>query len=148
MPIKVTHVVRQYHPSVGGMEEVVQNIARQQLTRYGHAPTILTLDRLFRNSHERLATRELIDGIPVIRLPYHGSSRYPLCPSVLEHVRDADVIHVHGIDFFLRLSRRDPADSRPAYAGFYARGLFPYALRVEVEKNIFQYRHALIRPRL
>lgn len=100
MPIKVTHVVRQYHPSVGGMEDVVQNIAQQQLSRHGHAPTILTLDRLFRNSRERLAMQEVVDGIPVIRLPYHGSSRYPLCPSVLQHVRDTDVIHVHGIDFF------------------------------------------------
>lgn len=100
MPIKVTHVVRQYHPSVGGMEDVVQNIAQQQMARHGHIPTILTLDRLFRNSSQRLARREVVENIPVIRLPYHGSSRYPLCPGVLEHVRDADVIHVHGIDFF------------------------------------------------
>jgi alpha-1,3-mannosyltransferase len=100
MPIKVAHVVRQYHPSVGGMEDVVQNIAHQQLLRHGQVPTVLTLDRLFRNNTESLPSRETVDGIEVIRLPYSGSSRYPLCPSVLSHVRDADVIHVHGIDFF------------------------------------------------
>lgn len=31
MSIKVTHVVRQYLPSIGGMEEVVRNIALHQI---------------------------------------------------------------------------------------------------------------------
>ncbi|MDT3706551.1 MAG: glycosyltransferase family 4 protein [Thiobacillus sp.] len=100
MPIKVVHVVRQYHPSVGGMEDVVQNIARHQMERHGQLPLVLTLDRLFRNSTQRLKGREVVDGIPVTRLPYRGSSRYPLCPAVLDHVRAGDVVHVHGIDFF------------------------------------------------
>ena len=34
------------------------------------------------------------------RLSYAGSTRYPLCPQVLGALRDADVVHVHGIDFF------------------------------------------------
>lgn len=100
MSISVTHVVRQYLPSIGGMEEVVRNIARHQL-RSGHKATrIITLDRLFRNTDQALPSRELIDGIEVIRLPYRGSSRYPLCPAVLQHLGDSDVIHVHGVDFF------------------------------------------------
>lgn len=98
-PIKVTHVVRQYLPSIGGMEEVVRNIALHQLRR-GQRVRIVTLDRLFRNTSERLPARELIEGIEVIRLPYHGSSRYPICPSVLNALGDAEVIHVHGVDFF------------------------------------------------
>lgn len=100
MPIKVAHVVRQYSPSVGGMEEVVQNIAHQQLARHDQSPIIVTLDRLFTDTNVSLAAREKVNDIPVVRLPYRGSSRYPLCPSVLQHVQDADVIHVHGIDFF------------------------------------------------
>lgn len=100
MSVKVTHVVRQYLPSIGGMEEVVRNIARHQL-RSGHKATrILTLDRLFRNTEEPLPERELIDGTEVIRLPYRGSSRYPICPAVLKHLGDSEVIHVHGVDFF------------------------------------------------
>lgn len=100
MPIKVAHLVRQYYPSIGGMEEVVQNIAHHQRTYHGHVPTIVTLNRLFRNSAEVLPSEDEIDGIRVVRLPYRGSSRYPLAPQVLRHVRDADVIHVHGVDFF------------------------------------------------
>ncbi|WP_331344433.1 glycosyltransferase family 4 protein [Cellvibrio sp. UBA7661] len=100
MSISVTHVVRQYLPSIGGMEEVVRNIARHQL-RSGHKATrIVTLDRLFRNTDERLPAQESIDGVEVIRLPYKGSSRYPLCPAILQHLGDSDVIHVHGVDFF------------------------------------------------
>jgi alpha-1,3-mannosyltransferase len=98
--IKVTHIVRQYLPSIGGMEEVVRNIARHQLREGQKATRIITLNRLFRNSADTLPKQEVIDGIEVIRLPYVGSSRYPLCPGVLKYLKDADVIHVHGVDFF------------------------------------------------
>ena len=98
--VKVTHIVRQYLPSIGGMEEVVRNIARHQLREGQQATRIITLNRLFRNSADTLPEREIIDGIEVIRLPYVGSSRYPLCLSVLKYLKDADVIHVHGVDFF------------------------------------------------
>ena len=100
MSIKVTHIVRQYLPSIGGMEEVVRNIALHQL-REGHQQTrIITLNRLFRNAQNQLPKREEIDGIEVVRLPYYGSSRYPLCPAILGELGDTDVIHVHGVDFF------------------------------------------------
>ena len=100
MPIKVTHVVRQYAPSIGGMEDVVQNIARQQLEQHGQIPTILTLDRLFTKEEVFLPSEETIDGVRVIRIPYKGSSRYPVAPGVLKWLHEADVVHVHGIDFF------------------------------------------------
>lgn len=99
-PLKVIHIVRQYLPSIGGMEEVVRNIARHQLTHPHQHTKIITLNRLFRNSSETLTPKEQIDGIEVIRLGYFGSSRYPICPGVLKYVKAADVIHVHGVDFF------------------------------------------------
>lgn len=100
MPTNITHVVRQYFPSIGGMEEVVRNIAMHQ-ARSGHSKArIITLDRLFRNSGERLPEREEIGGVEVIRLPFYGSSRYPVCPRILRHLNKADVVHVHGVDFF------------------------------------------------
>lgn len=98
MAINVAHVVRQYLPSIGGMEEVVRNIARAQLA--SQSVKIITLDRLFRDRGERLPAREFIDGIEVIRLPFSGSSRYPLCPQVLGELENVDLIHVHGVDFF------------------------------------------------
>ena len=42
-----------------------------------------------------------------MRIPYFGSKRYPIALSVLRHIRDADIVHVHGIDFFFDLSCLD-----------------------------------------
>jgi alpha-1,3-mannosyltransferase len=100
MSINVTHVVRQYLPSIGGMEEVVRNIARHQLRQGQKSTRIITLDRLFRNTSELLPAHEHIDDVEIIRLPYRGSTRYPLCPAVLKHLDGSDLIHVHGVDFF------------------------------------------------
>src|SRR3954465_2081466 len=102
---RVTHVVRQYLPSIGGMEEVVRNIALHQLKTGQKGTRVITLNRLFRTAKQDTApallpSREIIDGIEVVRLPYYGSSRYPICPSILSELGDADVIHVHGVDFF------------------------------------------------
>jgi len=100
MSLKVYHVVRQYHPSIGGLEDVVYNIAQQQLAEGSQTPVIVTLDRLFCGEAQRLPAREIREGVEVIRLPYRGSSRYPLCPQVLSVLGEADVVHVHGVDFF------------------------------------------------
>lgn len=100
MSIKVTHIVRQYLPSIGGMEEVVRNIALHQIRNSKQQTRIITLNRLFRNQQMELPKREIIEGIEVVRLPYYGSSRYPICPAILREIGDTDVIHVHGVDFF------------------------------------------------
>ena len=97
--MKVVHVVRQFHPSVGGMEEVVLNIARRHLAAGGEVE-VVTLNRVFHDSAQRLRTHEQYQGVPVRRLSYTGSTRYPLCPQVLGALHGADVVHVHGIDFF------------------------------------------------
>ena len=82
------------------MEDVVQNIARHQIDARGQRARIITLDRVFRKRDDRLARNGLVDGISVVRLPFFGSERYPLCPAVIRHIQSADVVHVHGIDFF------------------------------------------------
>ncbi|WP_332674907.1 glycosyltransferase family 4 protein [Aromatoleum sp.] len=97
--MRIAHVVRQYHPSVGGMEDVVRNIARHQLES-GHSPTVVTLDRVFRDDDRALPPDEEVDGVPVRRLSFRGPSRYPLCPQVLGALDGTDLIHVHGVDFF------------------------------------------------
>jgi alpha-1,3-mannosyltransferase len=99
----IVHVVRQFAPSVGGLEDVVRELAKQQLES-GFAVRVVTLDRTFRDkaaaSGAPLKTYETIDGIEVLRIPYWGSQRYPLAPRVLRYIRTADLVHVHGIDFF------------------------------------------------
>lgn len=95
----IAHVVRQYYPSVGGFEEVVRNLAKHQLAA-GHTPYIITLNRYFKALNDTLPSNEIIDGIQVIRIPFTGSTKYPIAPSVLKHITQADVVHVHAIDFF------------------------------------------------
>jgi alpha-1,3-mannosyltransferase len=98
--MKVVHVVRQYLPSVGGLEEVVRNLAQQQSQSGRYTPTVLTLNRVFRTGGTLLPAAETLDGVAVQRLGFAGSERYPLCPQVAGALRGADLVHVHGIEFF------------------------------------------------
>ncbi|RFB87938.1 glycosyl transferase family 1 [Rhizobium leguminosarum bv. trifolii] len=109
----IVHVVRQFLPNRGGLEDVVANLARQTL-RQGYRVRVVTLDSLFTAPEDKLPAREDIDGIEVVRIPWSGSSRYPLAPAVFRHLADADLVHVHAIDFFFdalawgRLLHRKP----------------------------------------
>jgi alpha-1,3-mannosyltransferase len=47
-----------------------------------------------------LPSRDTVAGAEVVRIPFFGSPRYPFAPSVIRHIRDADIVHVHAIDFF------------------------------------------------
>jgi alpha-1,3-mannosyltransferase len=96
---RVIHVVRQFLPNRGGLEDVVANLCRAQLA-LGLKPSVVTLDRLFSRPELVLPASEVIDGIPITRIPFRGSTRYPLAPEVFKHLREADLVHVHAIDFF------------------------------------------------
>lgn len=96
----IVHVVRQFHPGVGGLENVVQELASAQVGA-GHRVRVVTLDRLFNAANrQKLPATEPLDGIEIERIPYFGSSRYPIALSVLRHIKGADLVHVHAIDFF------------------------------------------------
>lgn len=95
----IVQVVRQYAPSRGGLEDVVAQLSRQLLAR-GFRVRVVTLDRLFGAPDRRLPARETIDGVEVVRIPFSGSTRYPVAPQVFRHLGDADLVHVHAIDFF------------------------------------------------
>jgi alpha-1,3-mannosyltransferase len=96
----IVHVVRQFYPSIGGLENGVFDLASAQAAA-GNRVRVVTLDRVFVGSaQEKLAPTDILDGIEVIRIPFLGSSRYPIALSVLRHIKDADLVHVHAIDFF------------------------------------------------
>jgi alpha-1,3-mannosyltransferase len=97
--VKIIHIVRQFYPSVGGLESAVLSLARVQRERYGIDARVVTLNRLF-GQREILPSTDLVAGVPVTRLAWRGSPRYPLAFSVLAHLQSADVVHVHAIDFF------------------------------------------------
>lgn len=95
----MVQVVRQYAPSRGGLEDVVANLAKA-LPAHGFRTRVVTCDRLFTDTSRVLPARETIDGVEVIRIPWSGSTRYPVAPGVFGHIRDADLVHVHAVDFF------------------------------------------------
>lgn len=95
----VVHVVRQFLPNRGGLEDVVYNLARCSLLA-GYRVRVVTLNSLFTDRETLLPERETIDGIEIVRIPWRGPSRYPVAPEVLRHIADADLVHVQAIDFF------------------------------------------------
>ncbi len=95
----VVQVVRQYAPGRGGLEDVVGNLSRLLLAR-GYRVRVVTCNSLFSDRERLLPSSEMIDGVEVVRVPWFGSTRYPVAPQVLRHIRDADLVHVHAVDFF------------------------------------------------
>ena len=135
--LAILHVVRQFLPNRGGLEDFVANLAREQV-RLGHAVRVLTLDRLFPEPDRRLAPRERIDGIDVERLPFRGSSRYPLAPGFLGRLRDADIVHVHAVDFFFdALALTKVAHRKPLVATTHG-GFFHTGAHARLKRLWFQ----------
>lgn len=136
--MKVVHVVRQYLPSVGGLEEVVRNLAHQQAREGRYKPTVLTLNRVFRGDGTLLPATETMEGVAVRRLAYAGSERYPLCPQVAGALRGADLVHVHGIEFFFDyLALLHPLMRKPLLASTHG-GFFHSGFAARFKKLYFR----------
>jgi alpha-1,3-mannosyltransferase len=98
--MNIVHVVRQFYPAAGGLEGVVRELASAQVAA-GHRVRVVTVNRVFNaTGHSRLPAYDVVDGAEVIRISFVGSLRYPIAPSVIKFIHDADVVHVHAIDFF------------------------------------------------
>lgn len=95
----IIHIVRQFAPSKGGLEDFVANLANAQI-HHGHTVEIITCDRIFTEPEKKLAPKEQINGLQITRIPFYGSHRYPIAPSVFSKIKTADLVHVHAIDFF------------------------------------------------
>ena len=97
--MRVLQVARQFYPKVGGIESCVLNLSRGLVAR-GHTVEVVTLDRDLATG-KRLDSPASIDSIPIHRIPFVGSRRYPIAPAWLRFIDDFDVLHVHAIDFFV-----------------------------------------------
>jgi alpha-1,3-mannosyltransferase len=114
--LKILHVVRQFHPNRGGLEDFVANLGREQVLT-GCDVRILTCDRTLSHPERRLPAQAIFDGMKIQRVPFYGSTRYPLVPSLLRHLGDADIVHVHAIDsLFDALALTKPFHRRPLVA--------------------------------
>lgn len=96
--MKVLHVFHHYRPCVGGVENVVFELNRA-LSRKGHGCSVLCLDRCAK-AGSRLPKRQNFPEASVERLGFLDLGFYKLAPFGLGRIRDADVVHVHGLGFF------------------------------------------------
>lgn len=94
----VIHVVRQYYPAIGGLENFVKALAEQQV-RQGLKVKVVTLDRSF-STNELFAPIEAVNGVSIVRIGFKGSIRYPIAPNVLKEIDSCDLVHIHCTDFF------------------------------------------------
>lgn len=114
--MRILHIVRQFHPAVGGLESYVRNMALFQ-QKLGHECAVLTLNRVFHGNDGTLPAHEVVDGIPVHRVSFLGKRRFfiPLvAPSFLKRY---DIIHVHNTDgFFDYVSMLAENIGKPVFA--------------------------------
>ncbi len=96
----VRHVVRQFSPMIGGLEDAVAQLTAHLQRDHGISGSVITLDRPFGDLDRQLPSTGENMGVPIRRIPFRGSTRYPIAPSVLRELGGADIVHVHGIDFF------------------------------------------------
>ena len=97
--MKIIHIVRQFYPCIGGVENFVLNLARQQIES-GHEVSVVTLNRNFVDGTV-LDDKEVVDGIKINRIPFMGSKKYPLAFSCLKYLKGVDIVHIHCVDFFI-----------------------------------------------
>jgi alpha-1,3-mannosyltransferase len=97
--MRILQVARQFYPKIGGIESCVLNLSRR-LAQRGHRVEVVTLNRDLRTGRLLIAPDE-IDSIPVHRIPYIGSARYPIAPAWFRFIDKVDLIHIHAIDFFM-----------------------------------------------
>ena len=114
--MRILHVVRQFHPGVGGLESYVKNMAEQQ-RKLGHECAILTLNKIFHGGKGALASHEVVEGLPVYRVPFLGKRRFFLPAVSRSFLRHHDIIHVHNTDgFFDAISLMSGKVGRPIFA--------------------------------
>jgi alpha-1,3-mannosyltransferase len=97
--LKILHVIRQFHPSIGGIESATLALCRR-LQQREHDCDIVTLRRLW-NETAPLPPSDCIDGMRIDRIPFVGGRRYFFAPEVLRFATTAAIIHIHAIDFFV-----------------------------------------------
>jgi alpha-1,3-mannosyltransferase len=131
---KIVHVVRQFYPSVGGVENFVFNLCKKQI-EFGFNVTVVTLDRSFQDNAQ-FVKEEVYQGIQVERISYYGSKRYPLAFFDVRKLRQYDIIHIHCVDFFLDyIILTKWLHKRPIY--LHTHGGFFHTPKYLVLKNIY-----------
>lgn len=96
--MKILLVTKLYYPTIGGIQRAVAQLAAA-LQSMDHQAEVLTLNRA--KGVDKWPDDEVVVGVPVKRIPYVGSLRYPLAQLPLAMLRQYDCINVHSSDSLL-----------------------------------------------
>src|ERR1700678_1715918 len=97
LAMKILQLTRQFLPSEGGIESVVEGLGCA-LQRKGHTVCVATLRTLFATG-ETVSTESVEAGLTVKRMCHWGPRRYPIALAALAQIRGYDLVHIHAIDF-------------------------------------------------
>ena len=140
----IVHVVRQFHPGVGGLESVVHELASAQVGA-GHRVRVVTLDRLF-----NVANRQQTASDRDLRRHRDRTHSVFRLVSLSDRARSAPAHQGRRSGsrpryrFLLRLSRLDQADPWPHACGFDPWRLFSYRLCRLAQALLVFHRHPAV----
>lgn len=96
--MKIVHVTNHFYPCIGGIERVALDICNALIEK-GHSVKIVTLNKCA-NTEKKLKAKENFGKIQIERIPFINLKYYKVATSVLGKIKEADIVHVHGIGFF------------------------------------------------
>lgn len=80
--MKILHLVQNYHPSIGGSQDLIRNFSERMAARFGDDVTVFTTDAMQSPSDPNAGTiaqrEEVLNGVKVRRFPYARKWLRPL----------------------------------------------------------------------
>ncbi len=131
--LRILHVVRQYTPSIGGLETYVEQLVERQART--HRVHILTLDRVF-GQPARLSRLERMYHAPVHRVGFVGSRQFFLPFLSPFWLRKFDIVHIHATDQLLDLIHLSRLVGAPPYV-VTSHGLFFHTASLRRVKEVY-----------
>ncbi len=131
--LRILHVVRQYTPSIGGLETYVEQLVERQART--HRVHILTLDRVF-GQPARLSRLERMYHAPVHRIGFVGSRQFFIPFLNPAWLRKFDIVHIHATDQLLDLIHLARLAGAPPYV-VTSHGLFFHTASLRRVKEIY-----------
>lgn len=95
--MRVLHVIRQFTPSIGGLETYLTALLREQ-GKLGHECEVLTLNKVFHGPATPLPPLEIINKVKIHRIGFWGHKRLFLPFLNPNQLKEFDIIHVHNTD--------------------------------------------------
>ena len=96
--MKIAHITNHFYPCIGGIETFTLDLCKE-LQKNKISCKVICLDKCA-NSKQKLGNYSKLGDPEITRIPFLDLKYYKIAPAVLNHIKDSDILHVHGIGFF------------------------------------------------